>query len=140
MAKSKISILKLNTYLLVLKLNTYLLGEIHIKENFLIEICTCTSNKKCLQLFSNQKLLGHLVQILNAIVLVFFMSVAMQNHHRLFIFCCVLKPEAVVRAFQNKKIWNFFIYVDEPSLGTKVFMITEILNTKVVEAETWDRI
>lgn len=107
MAKSKISILKLNTYLLVLKLkiNTYLLGEIHTKENFLIEIC----NEKCLHLFSNLKFSGHLVQILNAIVLVLFMSVAMQNHHRLFIFCCVLKPEAVVGAFQNKKIWNFLI-------------------------------
>lgn len=31
------------------------------------------------------------------------MSVAMQNHRRLSIFCCVLKPEAVVGAFQNKK-------------------------------------
>lgn len=54
------------------------------------------------------------------------MSFAMQNPLWLSISCCVLKPKAVERAFQNRK-FGLVTLVDERSLCTTVFMIIKIL-------------
>lgn len=53
----------------------------------------------------------------------------MQNPSKLFIFGCVLWPEAV-EVVSKQLTGLFFILVDECNLDTKVFMIIEKLSTK----------
>lgn len=53
----------------------------------------------------------------------------MQNPSKLFIFGCVLRPEAV-EVVSKQLTGLFFILVDECNLDTKVFMIIEKLSTK----------
>lgn len=57
--------------------------------------------------------------------IIFQRHVAMQNLRRLPILGCLLKPEEVERRFKIDNL-DFFILVDERSLGSKVFMIIKI--------------
>lgn len=55
--------------------------------------------------------------------------------YRVFIFGCVLKPEAVYGAFQNRKSGLVSFLVDERCFGTYLN-----IGQTVKEVDTWDRI
>lgn len=64
---------------------------------------------------SIRKYLRHLTQFFNTIILVIFMSVALQNFCRLSTYDNVLKPEAKDQGVYvlNQIVWTFLILVDE---------------------------
>lgn len=60
----------------------------------------------------------------------YFIANAMQNPCILSILCCVLKLEAVEGRFRIYNLDIFFIWVNERSLRTKVFVIIELSSEK----------
>lgn len=60
----------------------------------------------------------------------YFIADAIQNPCVLSILCCVLKPEAVEERFRIYNLDIFFIWVNELSLRTKVFVIIELSSKK----------
>lgn len=77
---------------------------------------------ECTNLLYNFSLLRTTRTVFQRYHLGYFLSFAMQNFRRLFIFSRVFKPDTLVREFQKEKSWDFLILLTKYRLNLELFM------------------